>query len=121
MKDSGCAGLSLGVLHCGERVYTANFGYRDVGKKLAVDDETVFPTCSLTKAMISIVMGMLVDEGKVEWDTRLSEVMPEFHIKGDTIRNCTTVTDLLAHRTACQLRTAGSAATTTSSSRKTTR
>lgn len=99
MSIAGTAGLSLGVVHNDELIHTANFGYRDHGSKLPVDDETIFPGCSLTKAMISATMGVLVEEGALTWDTRVIDVLPGFQIRDQSLRNLTTITDLLAHRT----------------------
>ncbi|VUC29535.1 unnamed protein product [Clonostachys rosea] len=100
---SGNAGLSLGVMHQGKAIYRANYGYRDVGAKLAMDCDTVVPIASITKAMIASALASFVDRGKLSWDTKLSELVPEFRSKTDEIK-CTelvteaTLTDLLTHR-----------------------
>ena len=99
MSIAGTAGLSLGVVHNDELIHTANFGFRDYGSKLPVDDETIFPGCSLTKAMISATMGVIVEEGSLTWETKVKDVLPEFHIRDEVLQNFTTITDLLAHRT----------------------
>ena len=99
MSIAGTAGLSLGVIHNDELIHTANFGFRDHGSKLPVDDETIFPGCSLTKAMISATMGVLVEQGSLTWETKVEDVLPEFHIRDEVLQNLTTITDLLAHRT----------------------
>ena len=44
-------------------------------------------------------MGLLVEEKKITWDTLVKDVLPEFDIKDDILRNCTTIADLLSHRT----------------------
>lgn len=99
MSIAGTAGLSLGVVHNDKLIHTANFGYRDHGSKLPANDETIFPGCSLTKAMISATVGVLVEEGALTWDTRVKDVLPGFQIRDQSLQNFTTITDLLAHRT----------------------
>jgi CubicO group peptidase (beta-lactamase class C family) len=99
MRIAGTPGLSLGVLHQGKTVYFANFGYRDVQSKLPPTEETIYPGCSLTKALVAETVGTLVEEGKLEWDTRVKDILPDFNIKDDTIRSQATITDLLSHRT----------------------
>lgn len=99
MSIAGTAGLSLGVVHNDKLIHTANFGFRDYGSKLPVDDETIFPGCSLTKAMISATIGVLVEEGALTWDTRVKDVLPGYQIQDRDLQNLTTITDLLAHRT----------------------
>lgn len=99
MSIAGTAGLSLGVLHHGETIHVDNFGFRNIELQLPVDDETVFPGCSLTKAMVSAAMAMLVEEGALTWDTLVKDILPDFYTKDDVLHNMTTITDLLSHRT----------------------
>ncbi|KAF2010510.1 beta-lactamase/transpeptidase-like protein [Aaosphaeria arxii CBS 175.79] len=99
MKIGGAAGLALGVLHKGEPVYQANFGFRDIEKKLPPDADTIFACCSLMKALTSATIGLLVEENKVQWDALVMDVLPEFRTKEDVLHTQTTVADLLSHRT----------------------
>ncbi|KAL8897324.1 MAG: hypothetical protein Q9207_007267, partial [Kuettlingeria erythrocarpa] len=99
MNIAGTAGLSLGVIHNGEVVHNANFGFRDVRSKFPVNDQTIFSGCSLTKAMVSATIGKLVAEDALTWDTKVKDVLPEFQISDDALHNFSTITDLLAHRT----------------------
>lgn len=96
---AGTVGLSLGVVHNDKLIHTANFGFRDHASKLPINDETIFPGCSLTKAMLSATLGVLVEEGALTWETRLKDVLPAFHIRDQTLQDGITITDLLAHRT----------------------
>ena len=70
----------------------------DADSEMCVD-KTIFPGYSLTKAMISTTMGVLVEEGALTWDTRVKDVLPGFQIRDQSLRNFTTIIDLLAHRT----------------------
>jgi CubicO group peptidase (beta-lactamase class C family) len=99
MEIGGTAGLSLGILHHGEPIYHANFGFRDVEKRLVPDANTIYFCCSLTKALSAAAVGLLVDENKVTWDTLVTDAVPEFNIKDDPLHTYTTVADLLCHRT----------------------
>lgn len=98
MGIGGAAGLSLGVLHHGKPIYQASYGFRDIPDKLPVTDETMFPGCSLTKALTAAAVALLVEEEKVTWDTLVKDVLPKFKIKDDILRNYATVADLLCHR-----------------------
>lgn len=99
MSIGGTAGLSLGILHHGKPVFHANCGYRDVQGSLPPTAETIYPGCSLTKALTSAAMGQLVEEKKITWDTLVKDILPELNIKDDILYNCITVADLLSHRT----------------------
>jgi CubicO group peptidase (beta-lactamase class C family) len=89
----------LGVLHQGEVVHQANFGFRHVDAGLPPDDDTVYVVCSLTKAITAAMVGILVDEGKLSWTTQLHQILPEFQRAPYDPANNITVTDLLSHRT----------------------
>ncbi len=99
MKIGGTAGLSLGVLHERKVVHLANYGFRDVELKLKPNEETIYPACSLTKALIGATIGTLIQEGKIEWDTLLKDILPDFKIKDETVRQKATITDILTHQT----------------------
>jgi CubicO group peptidase (beta-lactamase class C family) len=98
MSIAGTPGLSLGVLHEGKMTFFGNYGLRDVAANLPPTEETIYPGCSLTKALVAATAGILVEEGKLKWDTRVKDVLPDWNISDDTIRNQVTVTDLLSHR-----------------------
>jgi len=99
MSIGGTAGLSLGILHHGKPIYHANYGFRNVEKKLPMTEETITPGCSLAKAMTAASIALLVEEDKLTWDTRVKDILPDFEIQDNIIRNYTTVADLLCHRT----------------------
>lgn len=99
MTIAGTAGVSLGVLHHGEIVHCANFGFRDVDANLSVDEETIFPIGSLTAAIVSATIALLVEERLLTWDTKVIDVLPDFQPQDEVLRNLTTITDVLSHRT----------------------
>ena len=98
MRIGGTPGLSLGVMQHGEQVYYAAFGFRDAEQQIPPTDDTVFPVCSLTKAVTSAAMGILIEEKKASWDTMVKDALPSLRINDETLQNQMTVTDLLCHR-----------------------
>ncbi|KAI0112037.1 putative D-aminoacylase [Nemania sp. FL0031] len=98
-ETAGTPGLSLGVLHHGEVIHQANFGFRDVDARLPPDDHTAYVVGSLTKAITAAMVAILVDEGKLTWTTQLHDIIPTFQrAEYDSTSNIT-ITDLLSHRT----------------------
>lgn len=69
MALGGTPGISLGVIHKGNEIYYFSYDYRDTARGLPINDETVFPVCSLTKAITAAAMGILVEEKKATWET----------------------------------------------------
>ncbi|KAF2804960.1 beta-lactamase/transpeptidase-like protein [Mytilinidion resinicola] len=98
MSIGGTPGLSLGVMHQGRQVYYAAYGHSDVEKGLPITDETVLPVCSMTEAVTSAALGILMEENKANWDTLIKDALPSFNINDDILQNNLTITDLLCHR-----------------------
>ena len=51
------------------------------------------------KALTAAGIGLLVEEGRVTWETLVKNVQPESKPKDDILHNQTTIVDLLSHRT----------------------
>ncbi len=54
---------------------------------------------STTKAMTAVALGMLVDEGKVNWDDKVLKYLPDFRVGDPYVTNELRVRDLLTHNT----------------------
>ena len=63
--------------------------------------ETLLPIGSSTKAFTSTAIGMLVDDGKMDWDDPVQEHLPQLvlQIRSDDEEDQATIRDLLCHRT----------------------
>ena len=96
---SGAPALSLGVLHDGKIIHTAHFGRRDHQDPTPPDNNTVYRVASLTKALTSSAVALLVDEGKLDWDTPIREYLSAFSQRTDEIGQRATLRDLLSHQT----------------------
>ncbi|KAJ3493114.1 hypothetical protein NLG97_g4945 [Lecanicillium saksenae] len=99
MSIGGTPGLALGVVSSDKSVYYANYGLRDVEKQLPVTQDTIFPVCSLAKAVTSAAMGLLVDSNKATWDSPIHKILPEFQSISPMLQENTTLIDILSHRT----------------------
>ncbi len=99
MSIGGTVGLSLGILQHGKPIYYANYGFRNVQRKLPMTEETITPGCSVAKAMTTASVALLVEENRLAWDTRVKDILPDFGIQDDILRNHISVADLLCHRT----------------------
>lgn len=57
----------------------------------------------VSRSFVAFVLAILVDEGKIAWDTRVQEVIPEFKVKVDKVSQEATIMDLLVCRRACTM------------------
>ncbi|KAF5634805.1 hypothetical protein F25303_8721 [Fusarium sp. NRRL 25303] len=98
MKLGGTPGLSLSVATKNQPVYHANYGFRDLQKRLPVTEETIFPVCSLAKGLSAAAMGILVDQDIASWEMLVKDATPSFHPNDTYLYSNTTLVDLYSHR-----------------------
>lgn len=98
-ESSGTAGASVGVLHWGKTLYKTSHGFRDVQNNTVPDCQTLYGIGSLTKALVAFGIEKLVERGKIEWTTRIKDIIPEWRNVDPTVTKLTTIVDCLAHRT----------------------
>jgi CubicO group peptidase (beta-lactamase class C family) len=91
-------GLAIGVVKNGELVYAEGHGVLDIGGSEQVDANTVFQIASLTKAFTAAALGILVDEGRLGWDGRVIDYLPDFRMYDPWVTREFTIRDLLTHR-----------------------
>lgn len=97
VADWEVPGLAVAVVKDGETVFARGYGVRQLGADGAVDADTLFAIGSTTKAMTAAAIGMLVDEGKLQWDSRVAELLPGFRLSNPWMTRELTVRDLLTH------------------------
>jgi CubicO group peptidase (beta-lactamase class C family) len=92
-------GAALAIVAGRETVHCRGYGYRDLQQKLPMTPATSYPIASTTKAMNATLLGTLVDEGKLAWDTPVQEYLPRFRLKDPAVSAQVTVRDLITMRT----------------------
>lgn len=56
------------------------YGVRTLGQTTPVDGNTIFAIGSSSKAFTAAAIGILVDEGKANWDDPVTKYLPEFEM-----------------------------------------
>jgi CubicO group peptidase (beta-lactamase class C family) len=94
-------GMAIAVVKDDELILTHGFGIANIEKETPVTPETIFAIGSSTKSFTSTLVGMLVDEGKMDWDDPVTEYMPYFqmNVDSDNESDEPTLRDVLSHRT----------------------
>jgi len=98
MAEWKVPGMAVAVIKDGKVILCEGFGLRDVKNGLKVTPQTVFAIGSSSKAFTATTMGILVDDGKVEWDNPVREYLPAFKLWDDFATEKMTPRDLLCHR-----------------------
>ena len=98
MERTGVPGLAMAIVKDDEVIFSRGFGFRDVQKGLPVTPHTLFMIASVTKSFTAMSMGLLVDEGKLDWDTPVRRYLPEFRMHDPVATERLTPRDLGCHR-----------------------
>ncbi|HEX8869566.1 MAG TPA: serine hydrolase, partial [Lentzea sp.] len=95
-KKHGVPGAALGILRDGE-IVQAHHGVLSVKTGVEVDDETVFQIGSISKVWTSTVVMQLVDEGLLDLDAPIADVLPELKLADPVVAQKVTMRHLLTH------------------------
>jgi CubicO group peptidase (beta-lactamase class C family) len=80
MQQLGVPGAGVALVEHGKVVYEGGLGVRELGKSEPVDAHTLFMIASNTKGMSTLLLARLVDEGKLRWDQKVTDVYPAFRL-----------------------------------------
>ncbi len=98
LKRYNAAGLAVSVVENDSLVYAKGFGYRDVDNNLPVDENTVFPIGSATKAFTGALLGQLAQENKLSLEDKPTRYVPGLVFYSDRMNTLITIADLLCHK-----------------------
>lgn len=91
-------GMAIGIVKNGEVIYAKGFGEKQLGSGEKVDANTIFSIASVSKNMTAAALGILVDEGKINWDDKLTQHISWFQMKDPWVTNEMTIRDALTHQ-----------------------
>ena len=98
LKAFDVPGISVGVIKDGKVIHAKGYGVRSLNTQQKTDENTVFGIASNSKAFTCTALGMLVDEGKIKWDDKVREYIPEFKLYSPYVTEEFTIKDLITHR-----------------------
>ena len=80
LKAFGIPGAAVGIVQGGEVVYLKGFGVKEAGGTEPITPDTHMMIGSTGKTMTTMLMAVLVDEGLLDWEAPVVEVLPEFAV-----------------------------------------
>lgn len=92
------AGLATAIVKDDRVVLERGVGFADWATQEPVDGDTVFRVASLSKAFAAAMAGLLVEEGRLGWGTRVADLLPTFTLSDVEGSGRLTVRDILSHR-----------------------
>jgi len=98
LKTFGNQGAAIAVVKDGQVIVARGYGVKKLGAPDPVGPDTRFGIASNTKAFTATALGMLVEEGKLQWDAPVIRYLPEFAMYDPFVTRELTIRDLLVHR-----------------------
>lgn len=98
ITDWKVPGMAIGIIKGDSLIFSKGYGYRNIKDKKPVTSQTIFPVASNTKAFTAAAIAILVDQGKLSWDTKVKSILPYFSLYDEYVTEHFTIEDLLSHR-----------------------
>ncbi|MDT0556143.1 serine hydrolase [Patiriisocius hiemis] len=92
-------GFSVAIVQGNKLVYAKGFGYKDLENKLKVDENTLFPIGSTSKAFTTALLGIMEDEKGLKFTDSPKKYIPELEFYNNDLNNNITIEDMVSHRT----------------------
>ena len=103
--EGNVPGMAMAIVQGGRVLTARGYGVTDVSNPQSIDAHTVFRLASLSKAFASAVTGVLVNDGVLRWDSRLTDYLPSFQLSQPGAAEQLTVADILSQRTGLERNT----------------
>jgi dipeptidyl aminopeptidase/acylaminoacyl peptidase/CubicO group peptidase (beta-lactamase class C family) len=95
-KKHDVPGAALGILYKGE-IVQAHHGVLNLSTGVEVTDDTIFQIGSMGKVWTTTVVMQLVDEGLLDLDAPIADVLPELKLSDPVVEQKVTMRHLLTH------------------------
>jgi N-acyl-D-amino-acid deacylase len=92
-------GAAVVIVKDDKVVYVKGFGVRKLGEPALVTPDTIFAIASCSKAFTTTGIAMLVADGKMKWDDKVTQHVDWFHLSDPSADREVTLRDLVSHRT----------------------
>jgi CubicO group peptidase (beta-lactamase class C family) len=98
LKTFNVPGIAVAIVKDDKVIHAKGYGVRSIESGKPVDEKTLFGIASNSKAFTVAALGILVDEGKLSWDSKVNDIIPEFRLYNPYVTEEFTITDMLTHR-----------------------
>ncbi len=97
-QSNGVAGLAATIVKDDRVLLERGIGCADCASGDPVKLETVFRLASLSKGFAAAMTGLLVEDGRLHWDSKVAQMLPTFTLSDVDGSQRLTVADILSHR-----------------------
>jgi len=90
-------GAGVSIVRGDSIVISDGFGKRNIKADEGVDGQTIFRLGSLSKGFAGILAANLINEGKLNWEDKVSDYIPEFELGDRSNTDKITLANILSH------------------------
>lgn len=98
MHEFNVPGIAVAVVKDDKVTHMKGYGVSSIATGNRTDENTLFGIASNSKAFTAAALAILVDEGKLSWDTKVIDIIPEFRLYNPYVTADFNIKDLLTHR-----------------------
>lgn len=98
LKIFDVPGIAVAIVKDGKVIHSKGYGVSSLDTKEKVDEHTRFAIASNSKAFTAAALGMLIDQGRLQWTTLVTDIIPEFKLYAPYVTENFMIADLLCHR-----------------------
>lgn len=99
LAKEGVPGAAVAIIKDGKIAYLRGFGLKKTGTKDSIDVHTVFRLASLSKGFAPVLTGLMVEDGKLNWDDQVIRYLPEFSLRDKKSTAALNLRHVLSHTT----------------------
>ena len=92
-------GAGVSIVSGDSVLYNGGFGRRNATLNDPINAQTVFRLGSLSKGFTGVLAGIEVHNGNLNWEDKLAEAIPQFHLKDKENEQAITLSTILSHTT----------------------
>jgi CubicO group peptidase (beta-lactamase class C family) len=90
-------GIAIAIVKNSKIYYASGFGYKDRTSFAKVNPKTIFQIGSNTKAFTSMLISMLMQDGKIALDCPIRNYIPDFRMQEEAASQNLTLAQILSH------------------------
>jgi beta-lactamase class C len=90
-------GAAVAIVYQGRIILLKGYGVKKLALEDYVDVHTAFRLGSVSKGFASVLTGMEVDEGKLDWDDPINKYLVNLHLNDSARTSVITIKNILSH------------------------
>ncbi|MGB5293070.1 MAG: serine hydrolase domain-containing protein [Lysobacterales bacterium] len=83
IKDRNYPGAAFAIVSRDQILHIGTAGHRTAARKHPIDEQTTFRLASVSKPFAAELVGILVEDGTLNWEDPVTHYVPGFKINGD--------------------------------------